>query len=67
MIINGFESGFLRPFYGLLLRCRRRPGCVLMGACHMLSLSGHLLPSDLHAGTAHRPMSLLTQTVQSPC
>ena len=24
MIINGFESGFLRPFYGLLLRCRRR-------------------------------------------
>lgn len=23
MIINGFESGFLRPFYGLLLRCRQ--------------------------------------------
>ena len=23
MIINGFEFGFLRPFYGLLLRCRR--------------------------------------------
>jgi hypothetical protein len=42
MIINGFESGFLRPFYGLLLRCRCRLGCLHCKVCDFVLPQDHV-------------------------